>query len=69
MEIDNEKVNEITLALLYLTTFKDKHGLRAWKSPDRLHEGLHSRPGDLGKFRDADGRRRNGQIVCLRSTS
>jgi hypothetical protein len=43
MEIDKEKVDEITLALLYLTTFKDKHGLRAWKSHDwdvldRLHE-------------------------------
>ncbi len=25
MEIDKEKVDEITLALLYLTTFKDKH--------------------------------------------
>ena len=43
MEIDKEKVDEITLALLYLTTFRDKHGLRAWKSHDwdvlnRLHE-------------------------------
>jgi hypothetical protein len=43
MEIDNDKVDEITLALLYLTTFKDKTGLRAWKSHswevlDRLHE-------------------------------
>ena len=43
MEIDKEKLDEITLALLYLTTFKDKHGLRAWKSHDwdvlnRLHE-------------------------------
>ena len=43
MEIDNKKVDEITLALLYLTTFKDKYGLRAWKSHswdvlDRLHE-------------------------------
>jgi len=43
MAINNEKVDEITLALLYLTTFKDKHGLRAWKSHDwgaldRLHE-------------------------------
>jgi len=27
MEIDNKKVDEFTLALLYLTTFKDKHGL------------------------------------------
>jgi Domain of unknown function (DUF6429) len=43
MDIDKEKVDEITLALLYLTTFKDRHGLRAWKSHswevlDRLHE-------------------------------
>jgi DNA-binding PadR family transcriptional regulator len=43
MAIDNKKVDEMTLALLYLTTFKDKHGLRAWKSHswdilDRLHE-------------------------------
>jgi hypothetical protein len=44
MEINNEKVDEMTLALLYLTTFKDKHGLRAWKTHswdvlDRLREG------------------------------
>jgi hypothetical protein len=43
MAINNEKVDEMTLALLYLTTFKDKHGLRAWKGHDwevlnRLHE-------------------------------
>ena len=43
MEIDKKKVDEITLALLYLTTFKDKYGLRTWKSHDwdvlnRLHE-------------------------------
>ena len=43
MEIDKEKVDEITLALLYLTTFKDRLGLRAWKSLDwdvlnRLHD-------------------------------
>jgi hypothetical protein len=29
MEIDKEKVDEFTLALLYLTTFKDKHGADA----------------------------------------
>ncbi len=45
MEIDKEKVDEMTLALLYLTTFKDRHGLRAWKSHDwdvlnRLHADL-----------------------------
>lgn len=43
MEIDEEKVEEMSLALLYLTTFKDKFGFRAWKSHswdvlDRLHE-------------------------------
>jgi len=43
MEIDEQKVDEISLALLYLTTFKDKFGFRAWKSHswdvlDRLHE-------------------------------
>lgn len=42
MEIDTEKVDEFTLALLYLTTFKDKYGVRAWKGHDwdvlnRLH--------------------------------
>ena len=26
MEIDKEKVDEFTLALLYLTTFENKHG-------------------------------------------
>ena len=43
MEIDKKKVDEITLALLYLTTFRDKYGLRAWKGHDwdvldRLHQ-------------------------------
>jgi hypothetical protein len=43
MKIDECKVDEISLALLYLTTFKDKWGFRAWKSHswdvlDRLHE-------------------------------
>ena len=43
MEIDEQKVDEISLALLYLTTFEDKWGVRAWKGHswdvlDRLHE-------------------------------
>ena len=43
MEIDEEKVDEAVLALLYLTTFKDKQNWRAWKghnwdSLDRLHQ-------------------------------
>ena len=42
-EIDEEKVDEAVLALLYLTTFRDKTGCRAWKSQnwdslDRLHQ-------------------------------
>ncbi len=43
IEIDEQKVDEISLALLYLTTFKDKFGFRAWKGHswdvlDRLYE-------------------------------
>ena len=43
MAINNEKVDDMTLALLYLTTFKDHGGLRTWKGHDwevlnRLHE-------------------------------
>jgi hypothetical protein len=43
VEINNEKVDEMALALLYLTTFKDKSGMRAWKTHswdvlDRLHQ-------------------------------
>jgi hypothetical protein len=29
MEINEQKVDEMSLALLYLTTFKDKFGFRA----------------------------------------
>jgi len=41
--MEYEKVDEMTLALLYLTTFNDRYGLRAWKGfawdiLDRLHE-------------------------------
>jgi hypothetical protein len=43
MEYDKEKVDEVVLALLYLTTFGDQYGLRAWKGMDwetmeRLHQ-------------------------------
>ena len=43
MEYDKNKVDEMILALLYLTTFKDGIAFRAWKgldwdSLDRLHE-------------------------------
>ena len=43
MEYDEDKVDEIVLALLYLTSSRDKYGTRAWKGldwhvMDRLHE-------------------------------
>jgi hypothetical protein len=42
VDIDEDKVDDMVLALLYLTTFQDKPGLRAWKGHgwdvlDRLH--------------------------------
>ena len=47
MEINKEKVDEITLAPLYLTTFKDRHGLRALKATPSGHVfgELTARPG------------------------
>ena len=50
MEYDKDKVDEMTLALMYLVSFGDKPGVRAWKGFDwealkRLHEkGLISDP-------------------------
>ena len=50
MEYDKDKVDEMVLALLYLTSFKDDYATRAWKSMDwdaldRLFEkGLISNP-------------------------
>ena len=45
MEINEQKVDEISLALPYLTIFEGKFGFRAWKGHswdvlDRLHEIL-----------------------------
>jgi hypothetical protein len=42
MEYDRDKVDEVTLALLWLTSFKEAGGVRAWKGHDwetmnRLH--------------------------------
>ncbi len=50
MDYDPDKVDEITLALLWLTSFKDPVGVRAWKGQDWDHDGatprkrLHLRP-------------------------
>lgn len=43
MEYDKDKVDEMVLALLYLTSFNDGYGTRAWKGMDwevldRLYE-------------------------------
>lgn len=43
MDINYDKIDDCTLALLYLVTSEDKYGARAWKSFDwetmnRLHE-------------------------------
>lgn len=43
MKYDEDKVDEATLALLWLVVEKDKYGSRAWKSFDwdtlnRLHD-------------------------------
>jgi hypothetical protein len=55
MEYDKDKVDEMILALLYLTTFKDGIAFRAWKgldwdSLDHLHEkGYIGNPKSKGK--------------------
>jgi len=55
MEYDKDKVDEMVLALLYLTTFHDKPGWRAWKGHDwdaldRLHsKGYISNPRSTAK--------------------
>ena len=43
MEYDQDKVDEMALALLYLTSFQDQYATRAWKGMawevlDRLYE-------------------------------
>lgn len=43
MEYDKDKVDEMVLALLFLTSSTDQYGTRAWKTlnweaMDRLHE-------------------------------
>ena len=44
MNIDQEKVEQTVLALLYLTSFGDESGLRAWKGQDwRIMNSLHEK--------------------------
>ncbi|MGA8223303.1 MAG: DUF6429 family protein [Candidatus Acidiferrales bacterium] len=55
MVINEEKIDEVVLALLHLTTFNDKTGRRAWKGHDwdvlnRLNEkGYISDPATTAK--------------------
>jgi hypothetical protein len=55
MDIDQEKIEETVLALLYLTSFGNEFGLRAWKGHDwgvmnALHEkGYISNPATKAK--------------------
>ena len=55
MEYNKDKVDEMVLALMYLTTFKDENGMRVWKGLDwdvldRLHEkGYISNPKSKSK--------------------
>lgn len=55
MDIDQEKVQQTVLALLYLTSFKDEFGFRTWKGYDWevmnfLHEkGYISNPATKAK--------------------
>ena len=34
MEVNKDKIDDMVLALLYLTTFEDRPRLRAWKGHD-----------------------------------
>jgi len=44
MDYDRDKVEEVTLALLWLTSFKDAGGVRAWKGQDwETMDQLHSK--------------------------
>lgn len=55
MEYNKDKADEMVLALLYLTSFKDEFRVRAWKGMDwdalnRLHEkGYISNPKSKAK--------------------
>jgi len=70
MEYDKDKVDEMVLALLSLTMFEDRTGLRAWKGHDwdaldRLHEkGYISDPRSKAKsvVVSAEGAKRSRKL-------
>jgi hypothetical protein len=71
MDYDRDKVDEMTLALLWLTSFKDPVGVRAWKGQDwdtmeRLHtKGFISDPKSKAKSVVlSEGRKAVKGVVC-----
>ena len=72
MDYDEDKVDEITLALLWLTSFKDPVGVRAWKGQDwdtmeRLHlKGFISDPKSKAKsvVLSEEGERRSRELFA-----
>lgn len=70
MDYDKNKVDEMVLALLFLTMFKDRGGLRAWKGHDwdaldRLYEkGYISDPKSKAKsvMMTEDGAQRAAEL-------
>ena len=75
MDYDQDKVDEVTLALLWLTSFKDPVGVRAWKGQDwdtmeRLHaKGFISDPKSKAKSVVLSEEGEKGQGSCLRNIS
>ena len=72
MDYDRDKVDEMTLALLWLTSFKDPVGVRAWKGQDwdtmdRLHaKGFISDPKSKAKsvVLSDDGEKRSRELFA-----
>ncbi len=70
MDYDRDKVDEMTLALLWLTSFKDPVGVRAWKGQDwdttfRLHtRGFISDPKSKIGWLERRGRKAVEGTVC-----
>jgi hypothetical protein len=71
MEYDEDKVDEMILALLHLTTFKEGMGMRLERTSLERHgaplqERIHFRPSEQGKVRNNDGGRRAKGARTLR---
>ena len=75
MDYDRDKVDKMTLALLWLTSFKDPVGVRArkgqdWDTMERLHtKGFISDPKSKAKSVVSSEEAKSGQRSCLPRTS